>query len=141
MMSLTMVLGFYELMWPFGTKFPEIFQKLRILEGTILYLIPALILEYLAVSTERPVLFFQNCLMKINEWVDNSVNYQITFWKMKISYKMPKMCKITKVTKNQEIMKSNHFLNELSLTICTGFLWVSVTIWHWVCSNIQKKGF
>ena len=41
--------------------------------------------------------------------------------------------------KNQEILKMSHFyLNELSLTIRTGFLWVNVTIWHWVCSNIPK---
>ena len=51
--------------------------------------------------------------------------------------KCPKMAFFS--AKNQEIMKSSHFfLNELSLTIRTGFLWVIVTIWHWVCSNIPK---
>ena len=98
------------------------------------------------VSTERPDLIFQNFLMKINEWVDNTVNYQIMFEKWnsvkKCSryvwiQKCPKMAFFS--AKNQEIMKSSHFfLNELSLTIRTGFLWVIVTIWHWVCSNIPK---
>ena len=51
--------------------------------------------------------------------------------------KCPKMAFFS--AKNQEILKMSHFyLNELSLTIRTGFLWVNVTIWHWVCSNIPK---
>ena len=33
-------------------------QKLRILGGTLLHLVPTLSLEYLAVSTERPELIF-----------------------------------------------------------------------------------
>ena len=52
---------------PFGTEFAQIFQKRRILGGTILRLVPTLIFVYLAVSTERPDLIFQNFLMKINE--------------------------------------------------------------------------
>ena len=48
-------------------EFAEIFQKLRILGGTILNLVPSLILEYLTVSTEGPDPIFQNFLMKINE--------------------------------------------------------------------------
>ena len=63
-------------MWPFGTEFAEIFQELRILGGTILCFVPTLILGYLAISIERPDLNFQNFLVKINEWVDNTVSYQ-----------------------------------------------------------------
>ena len=55
----------------------QIFQKNRILGVTIPHLVPTLIMEYLTVSTERPDPIFQNFFMKINEWVDNTVNYQI----------------------------------------------------------------
>ena len=37
----------------------EIFQKLRILGGTIFHLAPKLILEYLAVSTEFALIFYK----------------------------------------------------------------------------------
>ena len=43
------------------------FQKFRILGVTILRLVPTLIFEYLAVSTEWPDLIYQNFLMKTNE--------------------------------------------------------------------------
>ena len=61
-------------------------------------------------------------------------------------WKLVKKCPIYVRVKNckkwpflcKKIMKSSYFTSEMSLTIQTGFLWVNVTIWHWVCLNIPK---
>ena len=98
------------------------------------------------VSTERPDLIFRISLWKsMSEWTIQST-IRLFFEKWNSVKKCPRYVWIQKSpkmaffsAKNQEILKMSHFyLNELSLTIRTGFLWVNVTIWHWVCSNIPK---
>ena len=87
-------------------------------------------------------LFFRISIWKsMSEWtIPSTIRMFLKKWKLvkkcptyvrvKNSKKWPFLC--------NKIMKSSHFTSEMSLTIQTKFLWVNVTIWHWVSWNIPK---
>ena len=58
--------GFYELMWPFGTEFAQIFQKLRILGGTILRLVT---MSFLAHFCKKLTFYFASCDFNFGNFV------------------------------------------------------------------------
>ena len=86
--------GFYELMWPFGTEFAQIFQKLRILGGTILRLVT---MSFLAHFCKKLTFYFASCDFNFGNFV-----MKLTGEEVNIDTYLP-VLKNRKLVKNQVI--------------------------------------
>ena len=86
--------GFYELMWPFGTEFAQIFQKLRILGGTILRLVT---MSFLAHFCKKLTFYFASCDFNFGNFVMKLTGEEVNI----VTY-LP-VLKNRKLVKNQVI--------------------------------------